>query len=213
MPALKYAKMGGIDNTTRTTSAVPSTARSHDRNSNQVVAFKCDSSSPFSGIVHIQGTTSADTDASDVAIWFDVVQLDFDNEGGTGYVEFSGEYSSIRATAKTGNIYAAAYSNDSATVATSGTFTINGISIIANSGDTTTVLANTINTNAAVILAGNIVASVESIPNVGNSVLRIITNDGSDLVLADTTNTPLADIGITAGTYKTGRIASIQALR
>jgi len=79
-----------------------------------------------------------------------------------------------------------------------GTITINGIGpITINAGSNAGVMATAINNFPGIISDGTIVADAVGSP----TALRIYKTGGGDLILADTSNTPLADVGITPGTY------------
>lgn len=90
------------------------------------------------------------------------------------------------------------YSDPNATISATGTFSINGIGPISvNAGDDVFDVATAINTDVNIIADGTITAEV-----VGTvSTLRIIRSDPSPMVLADITNTPLADLGFVTGSY------------
>jgi len=212
MVAVTTSDLGYLDATRRTTDDATGSIGSRDRDDQQRIAFLGDPTNPFSGKIHIQGTVSRHTMPYDKIIWFDIIEADVDNEGGNWSVQFDGEFMSIRAVIRDGNLHAAAYSADGGSVSTTGTFTINGISINVNAGDDLATVAATINSDPGVIGAGNIKAEVKTITGSGN-VLKIYTTDGTPLTIADTVNTPLADMGFTTGTTNTGRIKSVQLLR
>jgi len=184
---------------------VASSMRSRDRNSTQRISFQGDASLPFSGILHVQATVQDPTNSN---VWFDVVEMQVDDEGGTWSVEIDGEFASLRVVCKKDNYWAATKSNVGATIGTSGDFTINGITVNVAAGDNLTAVANKINATAGISAAG-ITADIFT-----TGALRIRTNNGAYLVLSDGTNNPLNAMGfVVPATVKAGRISAINMLR
>jgi len=118
---------------------VASSMRGRDRNSTQRLSFDADEAFPFSGILHIQASVQ---DPSASGVWFDVVEMQIDDEGGTWSVEIDGEFSSLRVVCKKDNYWAAAKGNVGATIGTSGDFSINGITVNVAAGDNLTAVAS-----------------------------------------------------------------------
>lgn len=84
------------------------------------------------------------------------------------------------------------------TTGLAGTITINGIGpITINAGSNAGVMATAINNFPGIISDGTIVADAVGSP----TALRIFKTGGGSLILANTSNTPLSDMGITPGTY------------
>jgi hypothetical protein len=206
MAALSYDTLGTISGVS-STNKVAASSRSRDRNDKQRLSFRANPLLPFSGIVHVQATVG-DPTATD-NIWFDIAEMQINNEGGSWSYEPQGEFASIRATCKAGNYYAAATGTDGATVTTTGTFTINGTTVSVTAADAIPAIV----TNITALGITNIVAELFTNSTNVNGALRIYSTDGSDVVLVDVTNTPLADLGITAGTFTSGTITSIAILR
>lgn len=207
MVALAYEDLGGISSVAENPK-VPASSRSRDRNDKQRFAFKCDPNRPFTGIIHVQAAVGNPNKTIADTIWFDIAEMIIDEEGGSWSYEASGEFSSVRVVCKNGNYWSAAHGTPAATVAATGDFTINGLSITATIGDDAATVAGIINADAAVILDGTINADV-----ISPTTLRIYKTDGADIILADVTNTPLSDLGINAGTFSGGVITQIQMLR
>jgi len=206
MVAIAYENLGGIHGVT-TSPKVPSSMRSRDRNAVQRIAFNADTAKPFTGILHIQASVDDPTDAS--GFWFDIVEMDVDDEGGTWSVETTGEFSSIRVICKNGNYWASKKGSAGTSVTSNGDFTINGITIAVSSGDTPATVVNKINATVG-IAAAKVSADIFS-----TDIVRISTTDGSDLTLVDGTNTPLNNLGFSnIGTVAVGGIIqSIKMLR
>lgn len=207
MPALTYEDLGGISAAT-TNPKVPASKRSRDANRWQRIAFEANPTRPFTGIIHVQAAVGDPTMADGNRTWFDLAEMVINNEGGTWSYEFEGEFANIRVVCKTGNYWSAAEGTTGAVVGLAGDFTINGNVIAVNPGDNAATVANTINTDGNVITDGTIVADV-----INSTALRIYKRDGASLVLADTTNSPLADLGFTPGTFTGGAISAIRMLR
>ncbi len=207
MVALAYEDLGGISSVADNPK-VPASIRSRDRNDKQRFAFQCDPARPFTGIIHVQAAVGNPSKSTTDTIWFDIAEMIIDEEGGSWSYEAIGEFSSVRVVCKAGNYWSAAHGSSAATVAANGNFTINGINIAVTAGDDAATVAGIINANAGIILDGTIKADV-----ISPTSLRIYKTDGADLLLVDTTNTPLADLGISAGTFRGGVITKIQMLR
>jgi len=207
MPSLTYEDLGGISGVV-TNPKVPGSIRGRDRNHRQRFAFECDPARPFTGIIHLQGCVGAPEKTEEHTVWFDIAEMIINNEGGTWSFEPLGEFSSVRVVCRPGNYWTAAQSAVAAVTTATGAFTINGITITVPSGAGVAALATIINETAAIILAGNIVADT-----VDTTILRIYVTDGLPLILLDTTNTPLADLGFTLGTHRPGVISRISMLR
>jgi len=214
MTALTYESLGAINGVTETPKA-PASKRSRDKNNIQRLAFKANPTALFSGLIHVQGAVG-DPTLSDVnTLWFDIAEMQINEEGGSWSLELEGEFSSIRVVCKAGNYWASTTGNDTAssgtTVGLAGNFTLNGIPVAVAAGNNEASVAATINATAG-IAAANIVADVYTDSTVVGA-LRIYTTDGSDLTIADTTNTPLGDLGFVPGTYSSGSISAIRMLR
>lgn len=207
MVALAYEKLGGISSVSENPK-VPASKRSRDRNDKQRLAFECDSAKPFTGIIHVQASVGDPGKPDADNIWFDIAEMTIDNEGGSWSYEPIGEFASLRVVCKAGNYWSAAHGAVNGLVGTAGDFTINGITITVSAGDTALTTAGIINATGGIITDGTIIADV-----VNTSQLRIYKTDGAPLILNDTTATPLADLGITPGTFNGGVIESISMLR
>lgn len=207
MVALTYDNLGSISGVTENPK-VPGSKRSRDQNNTQRIAFSCDPKRPFTGTIHVQASVGDPNKQDQDTVWFDIAEMIIDNEGGSWSFEPEGEFSSIRVICRDGNYWSAAHGTVGGTTGTGGSFTINGITVSVVAGDGATQAAAAINSTAAIVTDGTIVADV-----INTSQLRIYKKDGADLVLADTINSPLGDFGITAGTFKGGVIAAIRSLR
>ena len=203
MPSLDYEVLGGISSVGQT-NKVPGSVRSRDRNDKQRLSFKADPNRPFTGIIHVEASVSNPNGGT--IEWFPIANMEIDNEGGSWSYEPQGEFSTIRVTCRDGNYWAAAHGAVAGIIGTAGDFTVNGVTVSVNLGDNAATVAATI--NGTLGLPPGVVADT-----VNTTALRIYTNDGTDLVLADTVNTPLADMGITSGTFTGGVIETIQMLR
>lgn len=218
MPSVKYDDLGAISGVNLNPAIdlyptkYPGSLRSRDRNDKQRLAFECDPNRPFTGIVHIQASVGDPTKQDEDVLWFDVAEMVINNEGGTWSYEPQGEFSSVRVVCKVGNYWTAANANlSNATVVTGGDFTVDGITVSVALGSDATAVASAINATPG-IAAANIVADVIT-DNVVANALRIYKTDGTQLVLADTVGTPLADMGISSTTYRPGTISKIRMLR
>ena len=211
MVAVAYERLGGIASVTNNTK-IPYSKRGRDRDRFQTFFFEADPNNPFTGIVHLQGSVDApsvnDEEEGDFH-WVDVVEMDINNEGGSWFFQIEVELANVRVVCKEGNYRAAANGTSGATVTATGNFTIDGITVAVTIGDNAVQVADAINTTAGIISNGTIVADTVD----GGNTLRIYNTTGNPLVLADTTNTPLADMGITPGTFTAGRILSIRSMR
>lgn len=206
MPALDYEDLGGISSVS-TNPKAPGSSRSRDRNNKQRISFEADPARPFTGIIHLQASVSNPGNPGEMT-WFDIAEMVINAEGGTWSFEPEGEFASFRVVCRDGNYWSAIQGNAAAlTVAATGDFTINGITVSVNIGDDAATVAATINGTPG-ISGINVVADT-----VDTTILRIYKTDGDDLVLADTTNTPLADMGIASGTYQGGVISKIRMMR
>lgn len=199
--------MGSINGVT-INPKIPGSIRSRDRNDKQRLAFSCDPSRPFTGIIHIQASVGDPNTPDQDSIWFDIASMEINNEGGSWSFEPQGEFSSIRVVCRTGNYWSGATGVPAASVSVDGDFTINGISISVSAGDNASTVATTINTNGSIQSDGTIIADI-----INSTTLRIYKTDGASLILTNTTNTPLTDMGITPGTYTGGVISKIRMLR
>jgi hypothetical protein len=207
MVALAYADLGGISGVT-SNAKVPASKRSRDQNAIQRLAFQCDPLRPFTGTIHVQASVGDPGKTDETTLWFDIAEMVIDNEGGSWSYEAQGEFSSIRVVCREGNYWSAARGSTGLSVLANGSFTINGISVSVNLGDTAALVAAAINGTPAIQLNGTIVADTPT-----PTLLRIYKTDGVNLVLADVVGTPLADIGITPGTFRGGAITNIAMLR
>lgn len=210
MPALTYEDLGSISGVTTDPKTVAGSVRSRDRNDKQRLAFQADPNRPFTGTVHIQAAVGDPNNDSADTIWFNIVEMVINNEGGVWSFEPEGEFSSLRVVCSAGNYWSSAQGTDGATVAPNPTpaeFTIDGISVTVPGGSNAATIAAAINLIPA-ITALSVVADV-----VDGASLRIYKTDGTDLVLADVVDTPLADMGITTGTTRGGVISKIRMLR
>lgn len=218
MVAYAYENIGGISGVANNP-RVAYSKRGRDRDRFQNFMFECDPANPFSGIVHIQG--SLDEPPQEAGIrnkqpapenltWADIASLEFTTEGGTIFTQFEIELAHVRAVCRTGNYWSAALGTAGAT-AGAGDFTINGIGpIVVAGGEDAAAVAALINADGGIQADGTIVADATG---VNSDELRIYKTDGDDLVLVDTTGTPLADMGITPGTFESGRILTIKSMR
>lgn len=208
MVALTYEDLGGISGVI-TSRKVPGSARSRDRNAIQRMAFSADPNRPFTGIIHVRASVGDPTRQDTDIVWFDIAEIVIDNEGGTWSYEPVGEFTSISVECRVGDYWSAAHGTVGAIVGGGGgTFTINGNAIAVSPSDSAAIVAAAINLDANIIADGTIVADV-----VLTTSLRIYKTDGADLILVDTINTPLADLGITPGTFQAGAITAIRMLR
>lgn len=147
-------------------------------------------------ILDTSGNINAKTTVQDIADFvgtsgLDALYVNVTGDTVTGDITFSG-----------GDIVmddnrSSAVGTPGATISTTGDFTINGIPISVTAGDDATAVASAINTDPAIITNGTIFADVIGSPD----TLRIYSIGLANLVLADTTNAPLVDMGITPGTY------------
>ena len=207
MVALAYETLGGINGVTENPK-VPASTQSRDRNNKQRLAFACDPTRPFTGIINVQASVGEPNRADADMLWFDIAEMVIDNEGGTWSYEPEGEFSAIRVICRTGNYWSATHGNAAAISGLGGTFTINTFPIVVIAGADAATIAAAINADGAIIGDGTIVADV-----INTNQLRIYKTDGASLVIADTINTPMADMGITGGTIKGGVISAIRMLR
>lgn len=220
MVAIAYTSLGGISGATELDRA-PYSKRGRDADRFQTFMFFCSEDRPFSGIVHLQGSVDEPPQAQAIKNkanvqedlnWVDVVEIEFTNEGGSFFVQTELELAHFRVVCRPGNYWSAVGGTPGAVVSTDGSeFTINGLGpITVLASDDAQDVADAINANGAIIGDGTIQADT-----IGRDLneLRIYTTDGSDLVLADTAFTPLADMGIAPGTYESGEITAIKSMR
>ena len=206
MVAIAYHSLGGINGVTEGPS-VPASMRSADRNRYQRMVFSANPTRPFTGILHVQTSVSDPTLPKDSIIWVDIAEMHVNNEGGNWSYEFVGEFSLVRVVCRAGNYWASIYGVDGTTSAVGGAFTVNGVTVPVAPGDGAVLVSQTINTMPELQTTG-VHADV-----FGTSTLRIYNRTGVNLVLEDTLNTPLVDMGITPGTYRGGQIVSINVMR
>jgi len=102
MPSYAYENLGGITGV-GVTGAKPYSKRGKDRDRYQNFIFECDPLTPFTGVVHVQGSLSDPQEASETTTWADIARLTFTNEGGTCFVQFELELAAIRVNCKQGN--------------------------------------------------------------------------------------------------------------
>lgn len=101
MPSYAYENLGGISGV-GSTAAKPYSKRGRDSDRFQNFIFECDSTAPFTGVVHVQGSLN-DPQATTDTTWADIARLTFTNEGGTCFVQFEIELAAIRVVCKQGN--------------------------------------------------------------------------------------------------------------
>ena len=106
MVARAYHDLGGVSNESSGT-RVPYSSRGNDKDRFQTFVFECDPANPFTGVIHVQiSQDEPPTDQSDTGAnltWSDLASLDFNNEGGTVFVQFEVEAAMIRRVVKAGN--------------------------------------------------------------------------------------------------------------
>lgn len=201
MPALSFEEIGGLSGPGKT-GIIDYSKRGRDRDSMQTINFECDSTKPFSGLIHIQGSVDFNPRAT-TTTWSDLAEIELINEGGTFFLQTNVEMAYLRLIIKPDNYYIAKYSSLNPIITTNGDFSINGIGPINVSiGDGPVQIAAAINTHPNIILNGTIFA--DTVEN--NSYLRIYKKDLTPLILANGTNNPLAQIGIIQGTFSSGGV-------
>ena len=113
MVARAYHNLGAIGGEAENR-LVPYSKRGKDQDRFQTFIFDCDELDPFTGIVHLQGSvneppvrqsraTPSATLAGEDLLWSDIVELDFDTEGGEIFVQIEIEMAQVRVVVKTGN--------------------------------------------------------------------------------------------------------------
>ncbi len=104
MVARAYHDLGAVNGET-VGSRMPYSTRGHDKDQNQNFVFECEPTDPFTGIVHIQISQDEPPTSGDGSelTWADLASLDFDDEGGTIFVQFEVEAAMVRRIVKVGN--------------------------------------------------------------------------------------------------------------
>lgn len=220
MVAYAYESLGGISGVTENP-RVAYSKRGRDRDRYQNFMFDGDPARPFSGVIHVQGSLDAPPQETGIRnkqpsqenlLWSDIARMEFTQEGGNIFLQLEIELAHVRVVCKPGDYWSAVIGGETLTVGVGPSqFTINGIGpITVNAGDNANAVVTAINTDPGIVADGTIVADVAG---PANNQLRIYKNDGEDLIILDTVNTPLADMGITSGTYSAGRILKINSMR
>ncbi|RMH19966.1 MAG: hypothetical protein D6698_05040 [Gammaproteobacteria bacterium] len=176
---------------------IPASSRSRDRDRTQRLAFKAEST--FSGIIRVEGSVSDPNGNLDEAIWFEIGAVHVYYESGTWSYEFDAELSMIRIRVGDNDYWSGVMgTTGNPSTTTDGTASINGVTISIPAGSYPADVAKLINDDPSL--------STSVIAEVVDEALFIARKDGLNLTVADTSGSPLADLGITTGTYKSGSV-------
>jgi len=101
MPSYDYHNLGGI-NAISDLGQIPYSKRGHDQDRFQNFVFQADSLDPFTGVVHLQISQDEPpvSGPGTSLVWADIARLEFNNEGGTIFLQLEVEAAQIRAVAK-----------------------------------------------------------------------------------------------------------------
>lgn len=225
MVARTYDRLGGIAGV-QTNADAPYSMRGNDRDRFQNFIFECDPLAPYSGTVLVEisqddpsplTTTNSGQYTPDRSgfSWSTIAKLEFFGERDPIFTEFELEAAHVRLRGVKYNANALISSSSGGVVGGTGAqqFTIDAApAITVNPGDDLNDVLTAI-TGAAV---PNISASIDTT----SQTLIIEKTDGSAMILADVTGSPLEDIGVLkvddAGTYTAapnGRITQVKTMR